>query len=115
MTDAGELRERIAFQQRGRDADDRPTDWTDAFSRLAKVTPLRGGETVIGERLKGSQPYVVRVYADPQTRQVNAGWRCRVVRAGVLPADAVLQIKSATADEANVWLDLVVEWDSASG
>lgn len=115
MTDAGELRERIAWQQRGRDADDRPTIWSDKFSRLAKVTPLRGGEAVIGERLAGSQPYVVRLYADASTRQINGGWRGRVARAGALPLDAILEVKSVTIDEAGKWVDVLVEWAGGAG
>lgn len=64
------------------------------FTTWAGLKPLRGGETVIAERLAGKQVWVVRVYRNSKTRLITASWRL------VDPNDEnrVFQVKSPPHD-----------------
>jgi head-tail adaptor len=77
------------------------------FSTMAQLTPLRGSETVIGERLAGRQPYVVRVYRNSNTRQITNSWR--LVDAN--DPGRVFAVKSPTHDPdgSRAFLEFLVE------
>ena len=104
MTDAGELRWRVDFEQRAEVDGDRLGDFVAEFDRRAKFTFLRGSEPVLAQRLQGVQPVVIRVRAEARTRAVTAEWRIRDRRSGKL-----YEIKSVTPDESGAWIDFLAE------
>lgn len=76
MIGAGKRRERLAFQQRGLDANgDRLGDWEPGFSRWGRVLSRTLGEGVLQQRLQGRQPAELTVLADSGTRQITTAWR----------------------------------------
>lgn len=76
MPGAGELRDRWTFQQRGLDANgDRRGAWEDGFTVWTKTTWLRGGESVMQDRLTGKQPVVLTIRDSRQAREIGSGWR----------------------------------------
>lgn len=106
-TGAGQRRERIAFEQRG---DAGMGEWVERFTYWARVTPLRGGETVLAKRLTGVQPVVINVLASSQTRTVDATWRARDARTGVIYA-----IHSDIQSENRAEIDFMAEAGVAHG
>jgi head-tail adaptor len=51
------------------------SSWQPQFTRKAALQMLRGGETVTAQRLAGTQPALIRVIADSQTKQITPAWR----------------------------------------
>lgn len=85
MTGAGDLRERVRFEQRGLDANDnRLGNWdpSTAFTRAAQFIWLQGGEPVLQQRFAGSQPVVIRVYDETASRAVETAWSAVDTRTG---------------------------------
>lgn len=75
---AGRLDRRVTFQSRATGSDGyggRVTDWADEFTVWGGFTHLRGGETVISERLEGVHPAVIRIRASSDSRRITADWR----------------------------------------
>lgn len=73
-------RERLKFQSRRTTATDAygnsQANFVDRFPAYASVRPLRGGsEPVIGARLTGVQPVVIRVRSSSLTRLIATDWR----------------------------------------
>ncbi|MFZ2869849.1 head-tail adaptor protein [Zavarzinia sp.] len=120
MSGAGDLVERVAFDQRDV-ADDgfgnRVESWSQRLTCYAGFTALRGGEGVIAGRLEGRQPIIVRVRAWSTTRQIGADWRMRDLRAGDWAADSsgsywsgpVYAVRSVIPTPDRQWLDVMVE------
>lgn len=76
MLGASDLDFRIRFQGRGEDDNGEPlAAWEDRFTRWAKITWLRGSESVMASRLEGRQPVVITVRACSQTRLIDGAWR----------------------------------------
>lgn len=104
---AGELRERIAFDEIAEDETSYGVaagDWDEMFRRAARIRRLVGGEPVIAERLTGVQPVVITVRSDSDTRTVTTAWRIRDVR-----TSAAYQIRAVTADEKRRYIDFLCE------
>lgn len=73
---AGDLRERITLQRRELDENGDPLgDWESRFSRAVKVVNLRGGESVMQQRIQGKQPVLLVVRADPETITLDNSFR----------------------------------------
>lgn len=106
---AGELRERVAFEQRAVVDDgygnDTAGEFAEAFRVAARIKPARGGETIQAERLAGRQPVVITVRCSNATRRVTTDWRVRDVR-----KDVVYNIRSiANPDERGAYFDMECE------
>lgn len=106
MTRAGELRERIAFEQREFQSDgygnQQSGTWTEEFRCAARITPSRGAETIQAARLAGKNPVVITVRASSQTSQVRTEWRARDTRSGV-----IYNIRSiVNPDEEKIFYDM---------
>ena len=122
MPGAGELRERITFEQKGLDSDgERLGDWNsddDAVTRAAKLLPLRGGEQVVASRLAGRQPYIITVRRDTATRAITTDWRAYDAR-NTSRRFAILSIAPhvdpASKLPSNAWLDILAEEGGADG
>lgn len=80
MSGAGHLNRRIRFDRRS----DVPSGdglgnfdgaWQAQFTVAAEVKALRGGESVLGARLTGTQPVVIIVRLSPQTLTIRSDWR----------------------------------------
>lgn len=91
---AGELNRRVRFERRGVDANgDRRGPWALEFMVWAKVAYLRGGESVLGQRLEGVQPAIITVRASRQAAAIDNSWRA--IAAGQLGApDEVFAVTS---------------------
>lgn len=78
MTAAGDLRFRVRFEkqvEKDSQYGKTTTSWIEQFSRAAAITPMRGGETVMGQRLIGTQPTTIVVRYDSLTKTIAADWR----------------------------------------
>jgi hypothetical protein len=76
MTTPGELTRPVIFQKRGPDANGDPLgDWTTVVSRMAKIAPSIGGEGVVAQRLEGSQPAVIYIRRDLETKLIDSSYR----------------------------------------
>lgn len=85
MTQAGNRRFRIRFDKKSPKSDAGGLtmgDWTEQFSRWAEVRPLRGGENVQASRLEGTQPVLIIVHCDSDTRKITSDWRAVETLAG---------------------------------
>ncbi len=89
MTGAGELRWKVAFDQR-LDVDDEygnsQSEFVEQFAVAAKIEPKFGGEAVIAARLQSRQPVIIVVRQSNQTRLIKEDWRARDVRSGEIYA-----------------------------
>ena len=111
---AGAMRQKIHFQRRtivddgyGNEVADLETVFTDA----AEFVPLRGGEAVMGARLTGIQPFIVRVHSSTQTRAVGPDWQVVDARSGVVYA---ITAPPVNTDQKNAYLDIMVTQGRAS-
>lgn len=106
----GTFRERVAFEQRPDPTEDDlgnevTGDFAQQFQRSARIQPSKGfgNETVQAARLTGTQPMIIRVHFDSETRTVTSSWRIRDVRSGT-----VYNIRSfANMDECGKYLDFL--------
>lgn len=82
---AGKLCERFAFSKRN-EVDDglgnKQGEWVEATPVAAERIWLRGGETVMADRLSGRTPAIVKVRSSIAARQITTDWRCRDTRSG---------------------------------
>jgi head-tail adaptor len=111
---AGSARMKIHLQRRiekedeyGNTVEDFQTIFTDA----AEFIPLRGGEAVMGSRLSGIQPFIVRVRSSIASRAVAADWQIVDARSGVVYA---ITAPPTNQDQKNAWLDIMVTQGRAS-
>lgn len=76
---AGKLNHRLSFQARSLQSDgygnEESSDFAEEFVRWAEIRPLKGGETVMAARLSGTQPVLIIVRRDSDTRTIEADWR----------------------------------------
>ena len=85
MLSAGELKERVAFDQRERASDgagNYRSDFVERFTRRAAFDYAGGSEAVVGERLQGRAILKVRLRSDALTRTIQTEWQMRDVRRG---------------------------------
>lgn len=85
--EAGELRERFAFEKRGDLSGNSPPGdgygnvvddtWTEQFDCRAKLHILRGGESVVAARLEGRKMAILTVRSSTNTKLVSTAWRCK--------------------------------------
>lgn len=104
---AGALNERVGFAKRDLVGDGLggvSGAFTEAFSRAAGFTHLRGGEAVLAARLEGEHTIVIRVRACAQTRQVSPEWRIEDKRSGVVYA-----IRDITPTDDRLYLDFLAQ------
>jgi len=86
LTGAGLLRERVRFERRAT-ADDGYGNKVDAWELLtgpvaARIKPLRGGETVLAQRLESVVTVEITVRSSAATRGVNEADRIVDARTG---------------------------------
>lgn len=111
---SGTLRERIAFDLRAKIEDGSGNsrgEWEQQFILWARVTPLRGGEAVVAERLEGSQPVVIRVRFSKQSSRIDANWRARDVRT----SRTYNITAAANMDEKQQFIDILAVAGGADG
>jgi head-tail adaptor len=114
MTQAGELKHRIAFDKRTAVDDGYGNKvsgpFTEQFVVAAAMQARFGGESVMAARLTGQQPVTFTVRRSAQTRLVAPDWQVRDVRTGVVYA-----IRSiADPDDASTWLEILCQSGVAS-
>lgn len=104
---AGLMRQKVHFQRRAPREDEYGNtveDFETVFSDAAEFIPLRGGESVMGARLTGIQPYIVRVRSNSNTRQVDADWQIVDARSG---REMAITAPPANMDQKNAFLDFM--------
>ena len=111
MPGAGDLRDRISFEQRGLVDDERLGPWAVEFTRWPQMTWLRGGETVMASRLQEKQPVVITVRDDAGTRQINSDWKAFNAR----NTDQTFAIRSVSPAKERGFLDILAEEGRADG
>lgn len=78
MTAAGDLRWRVRFEKRTEvehELGGTTSGWDTKFTRYACLKPMRGGEGVQQQRLQGTQPVLIIVRRDSQTKLIDPSWR----------------------------------------
>ncbi|MGI2036406.1 phage head completion protein [Rhizobium panacihumi] len=89
MVSAGELKERVAFDEREQEKGE-GGNWqhkfVERFQRRAKFVYAGGGESIMAERLQGKSTMKVRLRKDSSTRAITADWQMRDVRLGTVYA-----------------------------
>lgn len=82
---AGKLSERFAFSRRT-EVDDglgnKQGDWIEDAPVQAERIWLKGGESVMANRLGGRAPVIVKIRYCIAASQITADWRCRDTRSG---------------------------------
>ncbi len=104
---AGELRERVAFDQIAESDSSYGIvagEWEEQFITAARIRFLVGSEPVIAQRLQGVQPAVITVRSFIATRRVDTSWRARNVRTG-----EIFNIRSVTPGEDKAYIDFLCE------
>ncbi len=114
MIGAGDLIERVAFEERI-DVDDGAGNLKGAFvtqfERYAKITPRLGGEEVMAARLAGRQPVTITVRVDaPNTSRITPAWRARDVKTGILYNIRAI----SNPDQRRVFFDILAESGNAA-
>jgi head-tail adaptor len=109
MPGAGALNKRLRFEKRPAVADDGygnvEGEWTAQFTCAARIAPLRGSETVIGQRLAGVQPVIISIRSSGQSRAVEPNWRAVDTRLGT-----IYNLRAgANFDERNAMIDIIAE------
>ncbi|MGV1870891.1 head-tail adaptor protein [Agrobacterium rosae] len=110
---AGDLFHSVAFDKREEiDRGDGVTvgQWIEKFKVRAGFTHLRGGESVMADRLQGQHTQVIFVRSSTETRQIGTDWRVRDVRSGI-----EYNIRDITPTDDRHWLDFLCQSGVASG
>lgn len=104
---AGKLRERFAFSRRN-DVDDgignNQGEWIEDPPVSAELTWLRGGESVMANRLSGRSPAIVKIRYCIAASQITTDWRCRDTRSG-----EVFNIRQVMPGEKRDHIEFLVE------
>ncbi|WP_375458884.1 head-tail adaptor protein [uncultured Enterovirga sp.] len=108
MPSAGDLRERVRFEEPAASDDGMGNSvqgWTLRFTRSALYLMQAGSEAMTAERLAGRQPVTIIVRFDPSTSAVTPAWRLVDLRAGT-----VFAIRAAAdMDRRRAWWTMVCE------
>jgi len=105
---AGTLRDRVTFAQRSTVGDEygnNEGDFVDQFTVAARVQYLRGGESVMADRLEGKQPVVLTIRMSAQAKRIETDWRATDAR----NEDRVFNVRSISPSERNDQLDILCE------
>jgi len=87
MTQAGDLKFRIAFESRAIVGDDYGAsegDFAERFRRWGNLVPKLGGERILADRLAGITSATVTVRRDVQTAALSTAWRLREMESNVV-------------------------------
>jgi head-tail adaptor len=110
----GDLRERVAFDLRSGVSDGAGNfedAWTETVAPVAaRIRPLKGGESVVAQRLQGSQPVVITVRSSAATRALTTDCRARALRSG-----KTYNVTAVTPDERRAYVDLLCVAGGADG
>lgn len=119
---ASDLFQIVAFDEREEiDRGDGVTvgKWIEKFQIRAGFVHLRGGESVMADRLQGQHTQIIFVRATPKTYQVSTDWRVRDVRSGEFVGDdwkgVEFNIRDITPSDDRQWLDFLCQSGVASG
>lgn len=104
---AGRLNERIHLErpkahQNGRGGVEK--GWDRVFTTSAGFTRLRGGEQVIGARLAGVQPTVIKVRYSRKSAEITPEWRAIDARTG-----EVFNIRTVVRARDRSWIEMTAE------
>lgn len=111
MTTAGGMRDRIRFDQRGLDANQvRQGPWEEGFTVWAETTWLRGGESVVAQRLEGRQPVVLAIRDSAQARTITTGFRAVDVR-----TERTFDVTAAAPSRTRGFIDVLAVSGGADG
>lgn len=114
MTEVGQLRERVTFQQKALvdngnpGGGDRTGAWGGDVVRWARVVARTRGEVALEARLQGLQPIEVTVLRTAETLAIANGWR-------VLWEGRPYNVKATAPDESHKFLVIAAEFDGTSG
>jgi SPP1 family predicted phage head-tail adaptor len=110
---AGYLDQMVAFDKR-EEVDDGAGNtvgqWVEQFKSPAGYQHLRGGESVMADRLQGKHPQIITIRSNTNTRSITTDWRVRDAR-----TDRAFNIRDITPTSDRAFLDLLVENGVADG
>lgn len=85
MQPAGELRDRVTFEERIIESDEMggtQGTFSEQFTIAARIRYRFGGEQVMAARLAGRQPAIITVRQSSDTLRITTDWRARDIRTG---------------------------------
>lgn len=116
MISAGRLNRRLRFEKRAAVAEGDGLGsyegaWEEQFTVAAAIKALRGGESVIGARLTGTQPVIITVRLSSQSRAIRSDWQAVDAHTG-----EIFALTSPPADTAGtrMYLDIMATSGVAS-
>ena len=105
---AEKFKHQLKFQRRADLVDDygnSSSDFADVFTEPAElILPRFGNEAVVGARLAGQQPIIIRVRLNARTAQIRADWRAVDARNSALVY--ALTAPPIDRDQTRRWLEL---------
>jgi SPP1 family predicted phage head-tail adaptor len=106
---SGELRHRVAFEERESQAADQygrvQAAFVERFWAAAAIIPRFGGEAVLGARLQGTQPLTIKLRYSKEAARITPEWRARNARSG-----EIYNIRSVVdPDQRREWLEILCE------
>lgn len=97
------MRFRVRFERRAADANgDLIGAWRTLFETRARLQNIRGGETVMAERLEGNQPVIITIHWQSAAASLTTADRVVDARSG-----QIYDIKNITPDEWRKWVDVL--------
>lgn len=117
---AGQLIKSVAFDARSEQSDGMGNvegKFEQVFATRAAFRALRGTESVLGSRLEGQLPIIVRVRATPQTRAIESDWQMRDLDRGAWAGGSgeehwtgpIFAVRTVSdVDDGRHWLDILV-------
>ena len=109
MTYAGQLDRKVTFRQPAVDPTTQENaGYADAFTRRARVQPLKGGEGVQASRMAGNQPVILFLRRDNWTDQVTNAWQAYDARAATdsPPVAIKWDVTSVIHSEDRKWVEV---------
>lgn len=113
---AGDLRNRLRFEERGLDANgDRLGPWGEVCTVWAQVKWLRGSESAVNSRLEGKKPAAVVVRSSSKSREFSEGLRAVAVSGRDVIAGQQFNISAVSPAKEPGFIDILAVVGGATG
>ncbi|WP_167765430.1 MULTISPECIES: head-tail adaptor protein [unclassified Brevundimonas] len=110
MPGAGDLKDRVRFEERGQTPKGHLGDWQEHCTVWAQIKWLRGGESVVAQRLEGRQPAAIVVRTSTQARLIDPAFRAVDARTG-----RTFNIKAVSPAKEAGFIDILAVSGEADG
>ncbi|RZJ44955.1 MAG: head-tail adaptor protein [Brevundimonas sp.] len=116
MPGAGELRNRVRFDQRGEDDNGDPLgDWEPGKTVWTQVKWLRGSEAAVSQRLEGKQPVALVIRTSAAARLIGPGFRAVAISGRDVVAGTEFNITAVSPAKEAGFIDILAVAGQAAG